>query len=259
MISVPITVHSLINDSFEVYSKEMKKQGVGRIFLYGVGYPYDDTFIFKNSKKLSVLKQAIKKFKSDGFEVGIWVTGFGHSDVLYSGNVEKIKRKYRPIVSVDGKTAIHVPCPRDDRLRWDYFEGLRALARLSPDIMMIDDDFCLNDRQGNSFGCFCYACKARLDGLVGEKLPQEELERLIFTDGKNKYRDAYNDVSRETLMSFARDAGEAISQVDGRIRFATCRARSCFVIQATDIDTNSSKVIIESDIPAYGYAAYEVK
>ena len=235
MISVPISIHSLTEDNLDIYSRQMKECGVGRIFLCGMGYPYEDTFVFKDAKRLSILKRAIGKFRRDGFEIGIWVCAFGHGGLLYTGNPEKQKWKYRSIVGADGKSALHALCPRDEMLRWDYFEGLRALARLSPDIIMMDDDFRLNDRQGYNFGCFCSVCKARFDSLVGEKVPHEELERLIFTGGRNKYRDAYMDVSRETLMSFAKDAREAINQVNPGIRFATCTTPSHFDASGTDV------------------------
>nr|MBE6545733.1 hypothetical protein [Oscillospiraceae bacterium] len=235
MISVPISVYSLTDDNIDTYLKQMQECKVGRIFFCGMGYPYDEGFIFKRPDELALLKKAISKFRSGGFEIGIWLGAFGHGGILYSGNSEKTKWKYRSIVGADGKTAIHGLCPRDEALRKDYFEGLRSLAKLGPDILLLDDDFRLNDRQGYNFGCFCQVCKAEFDKIVGEKVSHEDLAKLIFTGGRNKYRDAYMQVSNETLTDFARDARAAIDQVDPNVRFATCTTPSHFDVTGTDV------------------------
>ena len=137
-----------------------------------------------------------KLFKENGFETGVWIGGFGHGGTLsHDGKIEK-KRDYQKLTGVMGESFEHGYCPSDESFTADYLETVTRIAKLDPDLIMLDDDFRLNCRH-YFLGCFCPYHLNEFYKAVGEEVPREKIEDLIYTGGKNKYRDAYMDLSKK--------------------------------------------------------------
>lgn len=214
---MPISFLSVNEENMHNYLEMLKKCKADRVFICLVGFVYDKNALLY--KRAQSLKNIISYFKQNGFEVGVWVDGFGHGGLL-PGQEKADFDKYTDIVGVDGKTAMHALCPSDKNFLNDFAEGLKFVANLGPDLIMIDDDFRINGRMSYYLGCFCDYHYGRYCELVGEKVDKKDLERLITTGEKNKYRDAYFDMIAETLLNFAKTMRRAVDEVNNKVRLS---------------------------------------
>lgn len=212
--SVSICLLSVNESNMHVYLDMIKKCKVDRVFICGLGYVCTkQTILYTNTQ---LVKNVISYFKNNGLEVGVWIESFGHGGALVGESLVSFD-KYTKITGVDGKTA-HTICPNDENFIKDYADALKLIASFNPDLIMFDDDFRINGRMSYYLGCFCDYHYNRYCQLVGEVVPKEDLERLITTGGKNKYRDAYYDMIAETLIGFAKKMRSAVNEVNKNIR-----------------------------------------
>ena len=213
--SMPISFRSVNEQNMAKYLETLKKCKADRVFICGFGYHYvKDSFLYTNTKSI---KNIISFFKENGLEVGAWIDGFGHgASLVGEGTIDK--DRYQSIVGIDGKSAPHAICPADKNFISDYTSAIKLLASLNPDLIMIDDDFRINGRSSYYLGCFCPYHLQKFYSLVQEEVPLEDIEKLITTGEKNKYRDAYFDMIGETLLDFAKAVRSAIDEVNPNIR-----------------------------------------
>lgn len=217
--SVPISLNSLNEDSIRVYLDDFKACGIQRVFIAGLGYVYDkNDMLYTRS---DVLQEAINTFRAHGYEVGVWISAFGHGAALSYMKDGFDSSRYTDIEGIGGDKRSHAFCPLDENFRHDYAEGVKHIARMHPDIIMLDDDFRLNTR-GYYFGCFCKKHVAEYYKRLGEEVPRSELERLIFTGGKNKYRSEWMRLSSDTLKSFAAMLRHEVDKIYPDIRLGAC-------------------------------------
>lgn len=212
--SMPICLNSVNKENMHIYLENLKKCKADRVFICGLNYIYlKTTELYTETERI---RDIVSYFKNNGLEVGIWVDAFGHGGPLvgYEGDV---KGSYTLIEGVDGKCA-HTICPSDEKFVADYSEGIKRIASLSPDLIMLDDDFRVNGRMSYYLGCFCENHLKKFYSLVGEEIPREEIEKLITTGGKNKYRDAFFDMSADMLLGFAKKLRAAVDEVNPSIR-----------------------------------------
>lgn len=215
-LSVPISLTTINDKTLSVYLDYVKKCDAKRVFLCGVKEIYmDDSLIWTEPEKI---KNTIKAFRESGVEVGIWINALGHGGVLVGAQACSLGEKYTSIEGVNGGKSAHGFCPADDNFIKDYAKGIERIASLDPDIIMLDDDFRIGGRSGYYFGCFCPKHLAWFYELVGEEIPRNEIEAKIYTGGKNKYRDAYRQMIRETMIGFAKHMRAAVDSVDPKIR-----------------------------------------
>lgn len=219
-LSVPIGIPTINDETLPKYLELFRKCKVDRVFLCPLdSIEYKSSVLYKNSE---TIKKAVKYFKDHGYEVGIWVNAFGHGDILVH-SVENEKR-FTQIEGIGESESIHANCPLDEDFKRAYINGIRSAAEFHPDILMIDDDFRINLRQ-YYMGCFCKKHLEKYCEMIGEKVEKSELEKLIFTGGKNKYRDAYMKLMADTLLDFASDVRAAVNDIDKNIRISAC---SCY-------------------------------
>lgn len=218
-ISIPIGLQSVNEENMHAYLSALKKCKANRVFLYGLGLTY-----LKTSKlytETESIKRIVKYFKDNGLEVGIWIDALGHGAPLQD-DLAKQCENFTKIKGIDGKTAGHALCPSDKNFINAYADGIKLIATLEPDLIMLDDDFRINGRGAYYLGCFCDDCYKRYCEHVGETLTNEQIEKLITTGEKNKYRDAYLDLMGEALLNFAKSMRSALDTVNPNIRLGTC-------------------------------------
>ena len=111
-----------------------------------------------------------------------------------------------------GKQATVQACPLDESFR-DYLCNIFArYAELDPFIIWIEDDFRLHNHHPLYWGgCFCEKHMAEYSRRAGKELRREEFVRGILEPGApHPYRKIWLDVSRDCMVTLARDIGKAI-------------------------------------------------
>lgn len=234
-IAAPISLKNISDENIEAdlnrFLEYFKNGKIDRVFICSLGGMY--TKNVDKSISSPKLKKALEFFKSNGMEVGVWVGGFGHGAPLSHESKEVIRRDYQQITGVMGESGCTSFCPLDENFANDYSQAITHIAELSPDIIMIDDDLRLNSR-AYRFGCFCPKHLKEFYSLVGENVPRENIEKLIFTGTQNKYRDAYLDMSKRTLIDFAKKLRAAVDKVNPDIRLGACMVYTTWDFEGTD-------------------------
>ncbi len=234
--SVPIALESMRENALEqdlaAYLDYFERGKIKRVFIAALTPLYADSFAeFADSEKL---KKSVEFFGRNGLEVGVWLGGFGHGSSLAHDASEGISKNYIKLTGVGGECFEHGYCPSDENFVADYLKYVKKIASLNPDLIMIDDDFRLNLRS-YYFGCFCERHLKEFYRLTGEVIPREKIEELIFCGGKNKYRDAYLEMSKNALMNFAKKVREATDEINPKIRVGFCAVPTTWDFDGTDV------------------------
>ncbi len=218
-VAVPISLRTLTNENINDYIKLVKDSKIERVFIGIYGSVFGSDF---PAFDLNELGNFVSEFKKNNIEVGIWVEALGHGVVLTHERMVRAKESFTLIEGADGGKIEGSYCPMDPDFREAFKRGMMKLAKCHPDILMIDDDFRLNARSAYYMGCFCKLHLNEFYKKIGEVVPRSELEKLIFTGGKNKYRDAYMEVSAQSLLDFAKYIRSGIDEIDPSIRLGAC-------------------------------------
>lgn len=234
-LSVPIATQSLHDDTWQqdlaTYISYFRRAGVERVFVCTLSPVY--SLAFDQEIGAEKFSGTIDILQKQGFETGVWLGGFGHGCALAHDSGSVPRRPYRQMAGVLGDSFPHGYCPTDENFTADYMERVQKVAQMHPQLIMLDDDFRLNGRPYH-LGCFCEAHLEEFYRLVGERPPRDKIEALMFTGGKNKYRDAYMQMSGQTKLAFARRVREAIDQVDPKIRAGICLPPSSLDLEGAD-------------------------
>ena len=233
-LCVPISLNSITKDNIGVYIASVKASGVERVFLCGIGEVYmKERRVWKNPESIQF---AINAFKAEGFEVGVWIGGFGHGVVLeHEDKIQALYNEFTPLTAVGGEISKHGLCPYDKIFIAAYAAGVKRLAEMGPDLIMLDDDFRISLRSNFYFGCFCENHLKEYYRRLGEEVPRGDIERLIYTGGKNKYRDTFRGLMRDTLLNFAKTLRATVDSVNPSIRLAACTNPENWDSNGTDV------------------------
>jgi len=233
-LSVPISMRTVNDRTMPIYLEWFQKCRTDRVFLCGFGEIFTEESVLH--RDFERIKKAITYFQSNGLEVGLWVNSFGHGMVLSHDARNAIDKGYTPLEGVMGDTVIEANCPWDEKFAEDYRNAIKKLAELKPDLIMLDDDFRMNVR-AYYMGCFCPKHLEDYYRRIGEVVPREELETLIFTGAKNKYRDAYMEMLKDTILGFAEMLRQAVDEVDENIRLGASSGPDNVDYSGTDLLT----------------------
>lgn len=105
---------------------------------------------------------------------------------------------------------------------------------MNPDMIMLDDDFRLSSFRSYDMGCFCPLHLKEFYRLIGEEIPRKKIKWLVYTGGRNKYRDAYMDMLKSTLLEFAKKVEKTVHNINKDIRISACLVPSLWDIEGTD-------------------------
>lgn len=235
--SAPIILDTVNEQTYPWFLARLREAGITRVILCGLGSMYrDDGPVRVSAAFRTHLAKATADFRADGFEVAFWVGGFGHGAPLFhEAGAERAASRFTPLRGLDGREGGADLCPADPDFRAAYADGLKILAAMHPDLIMLDDDFRTNVRDAvYDLACFCDRCMGAICDLLGEKMSREEFRKKAFVGGKNPYRSAYMAVMGENLRTFAREMRAAVDSVDARIRLGTCMCYDTWDMDGTD-------------------------
>lgn len=234
--AVPISPASLrdanLEEDLQKYLKYLKDGNIKRVFMVVLSGAY--SYAFDEEISSPKLKTAIDFFKNNGFETGVWIGAFGHGMALAHELNVAFKNKYRKIAGVMGESYDYGYCPDCENYAKDYTDNIKKIAMLNPDLIMIDDDFRLNGRKYH-LGCFCEKHLEEFYRLTGEEIPRAEIEKKAFFQKGNKYRDAYMEMSKNTLYGFAKKMRNAVDEINPNIRLGYCTTPNVWDFEGTDV------------------------
>ena len=125
-------------------------------------------------------------------------------------------------------------CPLDENYLADEEKWIRQCAATGVDIIQFDDDFNVNIGFLMGFGCCCENHMKKYCEILGENVSKEEFTDKIFKGGANKYRDAWLQGNRETLLAFAKRMRKVVDSVNPNIRMGHCSVMSTYDIDGVD-------------------------
>jgi len=220
-LTLPISMNTINEHTLPIYVEQAKKCKASRIFIGGLGLIYSSNGRIHTMP--DKIKEAIDYFRAEGFEVGIWCGSLGNGHALTPEQRPNEKMNYTQITGINGEAREALSnCPLDKKFVKDYQEGMKRVAELGPDLIMIDDDFRLNIRIKVYFACFCPLHLKEYYKRIGEEIPREKLEELILTGGESKYRTELLKLFKDTMLDFAKELREAVDSVNPEIRLGFC-------------------------------------
>ena len=220
-ISVPIINDIVDRCGRERLTEELRRLDADRVFLALSFYETDPE---KKEQVLKQLRNNIRYFKDQGFEVGTWIWTFWI----------KGEHSYTTMQAVDGTNIAEFICPTDGDFRKFATDYIQDIAACGPDLIMFDDDFRYGFHCGFSPACLCDHHLAAIQDILGEPCDRETLRKHILEGGKNKYRDAWLQANGDAFRLFAREMREAVDRENPNIRMGTCACMTSWDIDGVD-------------------------
>ena len=205
-----------------------EEERVNGIIAYCLQYGVQHVMLFINAEDYFVghmtieeakpWVEAIKRTKKRLLEKGIkvslnpWIE-FGHLD---RGRTLKDGQKFTTMTDYDGTKCKVVACPLCENWRAYYKEFYQYLIReIEPDTIWVEDDFRLHNHGDLKYGgCFCDLHMQRYNEKLGTAYTREEFTDLLFRKTcDEQVRNAWLDVSRETMVDLAEFLGKTVKKV----------------------------------------------
>ena len=222
-VSVPLNIKTLNEESLPEYYRQIQAVGAERVYICSLSQiACEGDTVRQNPEPL---RRAISYFKERGIEVGVWLSTLGHGRALYSDAESSELGAYQPILGLDGKSTPYGLCPLGEKFVADYTAGLKLVASLGPDFIMLDDDLRFNRGSLYYMGCFCEKHLEIYQNKLGRKVTKDELRERIFAGGRNEYRVAFMDMLSESLIEFCHKLRAAVDEVNPNIRMGACSVR----------------------------------
>lgn len=228
-VSVPVNCMNLDALGKEKILKMLKNLDATRVFL-NFEESVDSGEVYfsdkgKHLKQIDNLRSASEFFKAQGFEVTAWFWAFKLDTEL----------NFTTMCDFNGKKIDSFACPTDEEFLNFATETVRDIASCGVDMIVFNDDF----RYGyfsNEQVCLCDNHIKLICEEVGENLTRAEIKEKIQNGEKNKYRDAYLKVNKESLLKFATKMRNAIDTIDSSIRIGFCVAMTAWDIDGDAYD-----------------------
>lgn len=194
--------------------------------------------------------------RSRGFQVGAWLAPtIGYGMPFYGDNeaatdfthIKRLRSEKVPgspgmeLDRVDfGLAEGETPgafCPLDERFRKEFIKMITALVSLGIQTVMLEDDFTLGGGKfWQDIGCACDRHLSRYAKAVGAPMTRAEIAKKVFCGGKNRFRDAWMDLQRQTLSDFCREIEKAVHAIDPEVRIGLSANGSSFEMEGVTID-----------------------
>lgn len=192
--------------------RELKRCGVPRAAL-GLGRELDGEYGFSTARTVEALKRDISLLKENGLEVIVWLgQTFGH-DKSPIGDDRKSMYSNQWLIGQGRVTAF---CPLDKDFKKRFCEWVAEIAKLAPDVILIDDDYRLNG------GCVCELHMQGIREELGENISADELCARAFVGGRNRYRDAFIHSQGASMRELARAMRAAVDKINPKVRMGIC-------------------------------------
>lgn len=225
-LSVPVTNRTVNKETREKYAEKFKAAGAERVFV-APGRP--------SERIPRELIENVAYFKSQGFEVGVWISTLGHGGALSHETKKSPAEQFNNIVNIDGVPQGQGFCPLDARLKAFYSDYVARLAEeCRPDMVMLDDDFRMSIRKGELPCCACPDHMARISEILGEKISAEAIRPYILSGKANKYRDAWFKAQNDGLLELAEAIRKEVDKRAPDVNVCVCSAPSWWNVDGTD-------------------------
>ena len=163
---------------------------------------------------VEAIKRTKKRLIENGIKVSLnpWIE-IGHLD---RGRKLKEGQNFTTMADYDGTQCEVVSCPLCENWREYYKEFYQYLIReIEPDTIWVEDDFRLHNHGDlKNGGCFCALHMKRYNEKLGTSYSREQFTDLLFRKTcDERVRDAWLDVSRETMTDLAEFLGKTVKEV----------------------------------------------
>ncbi len=226
-MNIPVALSAVTEETFPVYVEKLHKMGANRVFLTLITREWlfgDDTSSEDHIRKY------IAAFSAAGFEVGIWISGFGFGGAVKDAHKEMADRLTH-ITSITGKVAGDAYCPTDETFLQMYKNWVIALIKCGAKMIMLDDDLCLSVRPG--IGCACDTHLSLLQEKLGKTITREEIVES-FCGKSNRIRSAFIGLMGETMRRFCKEIRAAVDSVDPSVRLGYCAGFTSWDLEGAD-------------------------
>lgn len=235
---IPIDNPTFNRSGREKTLKAIRDAGCNSVLLSIGGVEADPE---RRAKILAELAENIPFVKNSGFSVGVWLWAFQCRN----------GRDFTHITGMSGRKSDDECCPADPDFRECAAGFVREIAKLHPDLILLDDDL----RFGHfdcGLGCLCDFHRADIANRLGSPetadLAPAELSKKIFSGGKNEFRDAYMDSLADSLREYCKALRAAVDSVDPKIRLGQCACITTWDSEGTD-SVELSKILAGSTKP----------
>jgi len=217
-----VTIPVMLRDGYDKIGtlSELKHAGADRVLL-AVNRGFKDGRI-DTEVQLELMRECIRDYENEGLEVGVWL-----GETMGHGWGPVIETVYTPFTSITGRKADGGFCCADENFRHDVCLWTKNAALAGAKLILLDDDWRMSSHGDGTFaGCMCEAHIRRYCRLVGEDLSREEIASRVFTGGRSRYRDAWQQLMGGDMLTLAREIREAANLVNPECRIGLCTAPS---------------------------------
>lgn len=254
---VPIMDGTLNDESKVKYLQYLQKAKVDTVFL---AQSRDSLYIDgeKRTQYFENFSKYCRYFKENGLEVGVWIPTLGFGGEI-PDRFKPIMEGEPVITGIDGVKVRDGFCPEGEKINVLCENLVKDIASYcKPDMIMIDDEFCLCIRPG--LGCFCEKHMALYAKEFEKEHTKDELKELIFTGYNERYRRGWLKVVGDSLRKFATRLRRALDTVDENIRLGVCSGYTSWDMEGAD-SIEISKILAGKTKPflRFSGAPYWVK
>lgn len=232
---VPLLNSNINEASRDLFLEQAKRANASRIWI-----ALDRGSLFDRGDHLKRLEKNLRFFETHGIETGVWIQAFGFGEPLSHEPCNWTRLKSATGITREGDAF----CPEDPNFLHAYLSWVRDIAKLSPALIMLDDDLCLSVRPG--IGCFC----DRHLELLRKEAGDFNDPTTFFIGGKNKHRDAWFRVMGNTMRSFCQKVRQTVDEINPEIRIGLCAGYTSWDIEGTD-PIELSKILAGSTRPFF--------
>ncbi len=162
---------------------------------------------------IDVMKDAKKQLNEVGITVSLnpWIE-IGHLD---RGRKLQAGQNFTNMVDKNGKACELVACPLDSEWRKYYIDLMSYYVKeIEPVVLWIEDDFRLHNHEPLEWGgCFCDLHMKEYSKKLGRDISREDFVKAL-TQGPSKERDAWMEVSFETMDNLAKEISKTIKSLN---------------------------------------------
>lgn len=230
MFNVTVPIYATSTADRDEILKVLRRVGASRV---AVVVMRELDYGFSSPKTLVALEESLAFYTEQGYDPLVWVgQTFGH-DTARGGDA-----KYTTIKCLESAETENgsVFCPLDKNFLADFENWMINIAKCGAKLILLDDDFRLSYR-GTGIGCCCDLHMQKLREELGEDIGREQIRAKAFNGGKNRYRDAWLKIQKNSMEDFGRALRAAVDTVDKNVRLGFC-ASPC----GYDLDMDTVKL-----------------
>lgn len=210
---------------------DIKRMGAERVCI-AIEERFDFTKGQRRDRVLSDLKEKVDFYRAGGLEVCVWIDTLGYGGIMPSYDKDA-SRKFTRIRSIRGEQLDDALCPLDPDFADMMCELIADIVRVSGTrMLMLDDELCLSVRPG--IGCACENHLRALGEMLGEKIELSDIPKKVFMGAPSRYRDAWLELMKKTLVDFATKVRAAVDAVDPEVRIGFCSGYTSWDLEGAD-------------------------